>query len=198
VAKWDGVNWTELIGTNSLNAIGTIFSICSDKYGNIYAAGNFKDKNNAYMYVAKWNGSNWNELDGNSNLQANDIIFNLCSDKAGNIYAAGDFKDGSSVNPIYNRYVAKWTNTNTSIIGLSNIDYQTFIYPNPTQNSINIKSAEDAISSNYCLYNAIGQMILSGTILSETTEINLDHLCKGVYFLNIGNNNTQSFKVIKD
>ena len=55
--------WGELGGLNALAANDHIYSICSDKYGNIYAAGNFKNSQGK-RYVALWNGTNWSELGG--------------------------------------------------------------------------------------------------------------------------------------
>ncbi len=106
VAKWDGVSWSELgVGGSSLNAHGTINSICIDRSGNVYAAGNFY---NSYgeSYVAKWNGSYWSELPG---LHANLFINSICVDDSMNIYAGGTFSDTAG-----HKYVAKWTQaTNT-------------------------------------------------------------------------------------
>ena len=67
VAKWDGTTWSELgTGTNALNADDWIFSVCSDRYGNIYTGGLFTDTSLTYIdsldtsyyhpvYVAKYN-----------------------------------------------------------------------------------------------------------------------------------------------
>jgi len=67
VAKWDGTSWSELgTGSDALNADNWINSICSDQYGNIYAAGEFTDTTITLMdstlpyhpvYVAKYSPS---------------------------------------------------------------------------------------------------------------------------------------------
>ena len=102
VAKWDGSIWSELAGTNELLADSTIYSLCTDTSGNIYAAGAFTN-GDGYFYVAKWNGSAWAELGGISALAANGSIASICSDPSGNIYAAGSFTNSSG-----KFYLAKW------------------------------------------------------------------------------------------
>ena len=57
-----------------------IFTTCSGKKGNIYAAGSFHDEN-GHRFVAKWNGSIWTELGTSTNrLAASDTIRTICTD----------------------------------------------------------------------------------------------------------------------
>jgi len=125
VAKYDGTAWTELGGPNSLVLnffpfnFNSIFTICSDPSGNIYAAGNFNDSL-GYGYVSKYDGSSWSELGGLNGLNANSYIYSVCSDMSGNIYAAGDFTAGTGSlggKP----YVAKYNGTAWSELGDSSI-----------------------------------------------------------------------------
>ena len=98
VAKWDGNSWTELGGLNSLGANGLIYSICTDKLGNVYAAGAFtngSDRLSGNNYVAKWDGISWTELGGVNALGKKGTILSICSDTNGNIYAAGNLKNTS-------------------------------------------------------------------------------------------------------
>ena len=53
--------WSELGGLNGLGANGTIYSMCKDAVGNIYAAGTFTNSS-GNRYVAKYNGTSWSEL----------------------------------------------------------------------------------------------------------------------------------------
>lgn len=110
--------WSELGGLNGLAANSYILSICSDRTGNIYAAGYFTDSLNAdsgKMYVAKYNGTAWSELSGLNALAPGGIIKQICSDPAGNIYAAGQF-----VNDSGNYYVAKYDGNTWSELGGTN------------------------------------------------------------------------------
>jgi Secretion system C-terminal sorting domain len=121
VAKFDGTTWSELGGANSFGASanGGVYTICSDKYGNIYAAGQFRNSSGNF-YVAKFNGTTWSELVGSNSLAANNIIYSICSDPSGNIYAAGEFfKPNPTGNPaVYESsvrtYVAKFDGTSWS------------------------------------------------------------------------------------
>jgi hypothetical protein len=112
VAKFDGTAWSELGGINGLSANNDIMSICSDKDGNIYAAGGFSSING--RRVAKFDGTAWSELGRfDALVNANGTIRSICSDKDGNIYAAGNF---SNING--NRYVAKYDGTAWSKLGV--------------------------------------------------------------------------------
>lgn len=53
VAKYNGSSWSELAGTNPLNANARIRTLATDASGNVYAAGDFTDANNQ-IYVAKF------------------------------------------------------------------------------------------------------------------------------------------------
>ena len=109
VAKWDYMlnSWSKLgTGTSSINANNSIVTLCTDKYGNVYAAGNFTDINGNY-YVAKWDGTNWSELGtGIYSSSPSGFIMAITSDTFGNIYAGGNFRENDSLGG--KLYVAKW------------------------------------------------------------------------------------------
>ena len=143
VAKWDCMShiWSELGGTgsNALNANETINSICVDKFGNVYAAGDFTDSTHisfpeGYEYVAKWSPVTgiWEKLGiGAHALNAHGVINSICVDDSGHIYAAGNFR-----NSIGQSYVAKWNGTNwTELYGLN---ANQFIYSICVDDSFNV------------------------------------------------------------
>ena len=115
VAKWDKTTntWSELGGLNALATNNTIFSICCDALGNIYAAGIFTNSFGK-MFVAKWDKTTntWSELGGLNALAANNNIMSVCSDKFGNIYTCGAFHNSRG-----KFYVAKWDGTSWSSMG---------------------------------------------------------------------------------
>jgi hypothetical protein len=117
---------------NALAADSTIWSICSDAAGNIYAAGTFTNPGGG-KYVAKWNGTAWSEVGGLNALAANDWIMSICSDTLGNIYAAGYFTNSGG-----KKYVAKWNGTAWSeaggLNGLAANDAILSIYKDATGN----------------------------------------------------------------
>ena len=71
------------------------------------------------------------------------------------------------------------------------------IYPNPTNDRIEVKVNTNLIGSNYEVSDIQGIVMLSGEINSESFSVELGNLCSGTYLLNIMQNNNQIFKIIK-
>ncbi|MEI6509229.1 MAG: T9SS type A sorting domain-containing protein [Bacteroidota bacterium] len=115
VYKWNGTFWNRLGNGISKLVTGSynyIYSLSTDRLGNIYAAGNFFDSL-GYYYVAKWNGTAWTELGEDTNaLAANNYIYSIVTDTENNIYAAGNFTNN---NGFY--YVAKWNGSKWAELG---------------------------------------------------------------------------------
>lgn len=102
IAKWNGIGWNELGGSNTSTLGNPIESIVVDGSSNVITAGVSRN-NLGGLSVAKWNGSVWSEF---GNLLANDFIGtnSLVFDQAGNLYAGGAFKNVSG-----KRYIAKYS-----------------------------------------------------------------------------------------
>ncbi|MEP1487432.1 MAG: T9SS type A sorting domain-containing protein, partial [Algibacter sp.] len=66
----------------------------------------------------------------------------------------------------------------TLSISANNIQ-KTLIYPNPVENILTIKNVSDIISVD--IYNNLGQRVLQ----SKQNSIDMGHLTKGLYFLQI-------------
>ena len=71
-------------------------------------------------------------------------------------------------------------------------------FPNPTSNHIKLKVNNQLIGSTYSIYNNLGILISTGQIKEENIIIKLDGLSSGFYLISIGDNNKQTFKVIKN
>ena len=71
------------------------------------------------------------------------------------------------------------------------------IYPNPTTRTIRIKSTTNIIRENFTIYTSTGVEVLSDVIEREDTEINLEGLPGGMYFICIGDEFKQHFRVLK-
>ena len=215
VAKWDGVSWSELgAGVNALNANSIINSICWDRYGNLYAAGDFTDTTitmTVYpdgdsgtghpFYVAKWDGNTWSKVgSGTNSLNANDWIMAICSDINGNIYATGNFTDTT---------VTNW-HVDTEMIP-SGYYFDTFSYhpyyvakyTNPLlgippvlaassmlslfpnpANSLLTISANDDIA-NLSIANISGQVVYAKDCNLSKIQVDLSGLSAGVYFVRV-------------
>ena len=72
------------------------------------------------------------------------------------------------------------------------------VFPNPTQNIINVKTDSKLIGSIYSIFDNKGRIVQTGKISSENTTIELGHLTSGIYMFSVGENMKQSFKVIKE
>ena len=103
IDKWNGTSWDDLRkGSDGSLFNYDIHSLCTDKSGNVYAAGDFWNTSDK-QYVAKWDGISWTELGlGSKGLNATDRIMSLCTDASGNVYAAGFFTNATGY------YVAKY------------------------------------------------------------------------------------------
>ena len=77
-------------------------------------------------------------------------------------------------------------------------NYEAIIYPNPTEDFLNIKASlyEDV---SYVLYDEMGKLILQGRLLSEQTALEVSPLATGRYSLVLSNSkeNLKTFNIIK-
>jgi len=158
------------IGLGFFNA--SIFTLCFDPAGNLYAGGGFTNSNGKY-FVAKWDGSVWTEV---GNLNSDHTISALCSDAAGNIYASG------FTNANLDGYIAKWDGStwtfsppvtgqlylNTLSADAAGNVYATagtnvYRYYNGTWDAMNMSGfdhwANNALSANGSLYVAGGAFV---------------------------------------
>jgi hypothetical protein len=87
------------------------------------------------------------------------------------------------------------TNNSTSINQYSNIEFM--IYPNPIKSTIHIKATTNLVLENVTIYTSEGVEVLSDVIEGEETEINLKGLPDGMYFISIGDEFKQHFRVLK-
>lgn len=71
------------------------------------------------------------------------------------------------------------------------------IYPNPSNDYIKIQLNNDIHDSTYTIIDQLGKNVLSGKLASEISVLDITKLSKGVYFLKIGNQNQEAFKIIK-
>jgi len=116
--------------------------------------------------------------------------YNL-EDASGNVIISGaDF--GSSESVIFNA-VTTLSNDDFSLEGLINI------FPNPTAGDLNIKVG-NLEKANYTISNLMGQVILKGSLIGNTTNrINVANSASGIYLLSITSQNTKyTQKFIKE
>ncbi len=68
------------------------------------------------------------------------------------------------------------------------------IYPSPTQDILTVKVDPALINQPYQIFSITGQLVLSGILTYETSQINLNSILEGIYLLQVG---TQTKKFVK-
>jgi hypothetical protein len=71
------------------------------------------------------------------------------------------------------------------------------VYPNPTKGVVFISTKASLIGASYTVYSSGGALICNGSITSEITTLDIQDLQEGIYFIQLGDNIQQSFKIIK-
>ena len=71
------------------------------------------------------------------------------------------------------------------------------IYPNPSNDELLVKIDKNSIGNSFTLSNAYGQIVFSGLLLNECSQITIKDFQSGIYYLKIGIQNQQIFKVTK-
>ena len=65
------------------------------------------------------------------------------------------------------------------------INSNIIVFPNPAKNELRIRTMNHLVGSDFTIYSAIGQKILTGKIEAENTFVNISNLLKGVYFISV-------------
>ena len=113
VAKWDGINWSELGGDSIFN--GPITALGKDIYGNIYSGGFFYHQPSSYnQFIAKWDGSKW-ITQGPAALPGNGEPVCIYGDAFGNVYAGGYSFNPAGGTPLP-RYFEKYDGNNWQVM----------------------------------------------------------------------------------
>ena len=87
--------------------------------------------------------------------------------------------------------------TNWNFLGVEDFapDYQATIFPNPTQDVLNIKTSVFE-NVTYTLYDAQGKLVMQNILSAEQTPIQVSQLAPGAYSLTL-NDETQNLKTFK-
>lgn len=160
-----------------------LFSLYIQGNGKIIIGGEF------YIYsgtlrncIARINANGDIDPTFNPGLGANDGVCSISGQQDGKIIIGGYFR---SYNGNLQNRIARLNNTNTGIL-LNKVDKDLVVYPNPTCGiftlEINKKIPfKDDLSLN--IFNAKGEIVKTGKINSAKTEIDINYLPNGVYFV---------------
>ncbi|MCF8269960.1 MAG: T9SS type A sorting domain-containing protein [Crocinitomicaceae bacterium] len=90
--------------------------------------------------------------------------------------------------------------TNWNFLGVEDFapDYQVTLFPNPTQDVLNIKTSVFE-NVTYTLYDAQGKLVMQNILSAEQTPIQVSRLAPGSYSLTLNNEsqNLKTFKLVK-
>ena len=71
------------------------------------------------------------------------------------------------------------------------------VYPNPVKDVIHINVESKFIGTRFTITTISGQKVSEGKIEKRELVVNIQDLSKGIYFMQLGENIQQSFKIIK-
>jgi hypothetical protein len=71
------------------------------------------------------------------------------------------------------------------------------VFPNPANDFVTIENKNGTLNSVYFIVNSLGQHVLKGKLVAETTTVDISVLKPGFYTLQIGETEQQLFKLIK-
>ncbi len=181
-------------GIPATNArIGNIQGMAVDNSGNVYFTTDNsirKISNTGYLYTIAGNNSNTGGFDGDGG-PATVALLNkpggLSFDKCGNLYVAdrGNHRIRKiAFNPDCGQLEIYEANQTSNLL----------IYPNPTNQKVNISSSNKIESIS--ITNTLGQVLFQNNYMSYNIQIDVDSLPRGIYFIKI--NNKIDKKFIKD
>ena len=143
----------------------------------------------------------------------NDILFPIQSDSAGLDYdigfeiiggctATGKAEDFNYVRSnrsrgVFNPGYGTGAHSNNSLAELSNGNISLIYYPNPTSKVLFIE-LEASEASNYQMMDMMGKVISNGTLNPGQSNINVSSLPKGVYFIQLTDQEGMRFKFVKN
>jgi len=92
------------------------------------------------------------------------------------------------------------TSVGCGAVGINDVNStnELTIFPNPAQNSINIRADIKLLGSAYAVYDYTGELIFKGEINSELTTLEIDNLSGGIYLFSLGAHFKQTFIVMKE
>ncbi|MBX2909425.1 MAG: SBBP repeat-containing protein [Chitinophagales bacterium] len=201
--------WVSQAGGESVDKA---FAISTDKLGNNYITGTFKD-------VAQFGNVNCtsvirsedvfvSKIDANGNFiwtkqaggGSKDEGYGISIDAQGNSYITGSFFSDTATfgniiltsNSFGDAFIAKF-NGSSHNVGISDINKTDFsIYPNPASNVVTLTNLLNNTSVN--ITDLAGKQVYSTTANSTELSINTSGFANGVYLVNVTNNGAVATK----
>ncbi|OYU79100.1 MAG: hypothetical protein CFE23_15695 [Flavobacterium sp. BFFFF1] len=70
------------------------------------------------------------------------------------------------------------------------------VYPNPTVAKVFFESKQSLSNENVAVFNEAGQLVVQAKVTSDNA-VDLSQLSQGIYLIQLANDNTKTFKIIK-
>ncbi len=145
---------------------------------------------------------NWQKTYGGT---AYDDVYDIQETNDGSYILSGNSASDDvdvTINPnnpfLPNAWIVKFTPLSTSIQENQITSNSFSIYPNPANDIIHINESNSLTNESYSIVNTLGQTVLSGKLENQHSTINIKTIEAGIYFLQLGNKQTQSYKIIKN
>ncbi|MBK9256397.1 MAG: T9SS type A sorting domain-containing protein [Saprospiraceae bacterium] len=177
VAVFNKNKWQVFNVENSGISDNSVHDIAFDRKGNCWLA--------AQKGINVFNGKDWRIINS-ENSKLPDVNVNCIEfDGNGNLWMG-----------LYNKGLAIFNEFEIETLELSPNSLITF--PNPTTDFLNFQIDEQDCGKQYFIVNNFGQIIHSGTTLSTSEFINVEHYSSGVYYIIIqGNSKSITGKFVK-
>ncbi len=213
--------WAKSIGGS---ASDSPYGIATNATGNIFITGNYEgtadfDPSTALFEMTSFGSKDFfiTKLDASGNFiwatatggSDYDFVWSITVDASDHVLITGEYYSPFIDFDSYNLGNTNKTGSTDDIFigkldnifnGIENVleNKDLTIYPNLTNNNVNVKAATKLFGVVYTIYDTNGKAVLTGQIKSENTLIELDKLPCGIYLFSVGENLKHTFKVIKE
>jgi plastocyanin len=72
------------------------------------------------------------------------------------------------------------------------------VYPNPSSSLLTLRSDNDLAGSHYFICDLAGRQVLTGTLASDVTQVDISQLISGIYLIRVDGQKRSSVKFIKN
>ncbi|MCG2612189.1 T9SS type A sorting domain-containing protein [Flavobacterium sp. SM15] len=180
---------------------------------------NYDGANNIQSKVTEdWVGTDWknsskqiNTYDGNNHLIH--YLFQGWDEALSAWKSSSQYNMTNNANGYLEQQISQTWNENSSIwenqqrvtytyqptMGVNDLVFANGIavYPNPASDMIRIQTKNFAENKAYAVFDQFGRPVVRGALNGEETTVNINHLAKGIYFIQVGQGKNQTLKVIK-
>jgi hypothetical protein len=202
IFKYTSGNWKQLGADLNGEAVddesGTSVSISAD--GTMVAIGapfnSEKGTLFGHVRIFKYNGGAWTKWGYDINGEAEDNVsgYSVSMSADGKTVAIG--APGNDEKGLDAGHVRVYSIENSTSINRVTEIKTIGIYPNPASKEIKITADVSLLGNTYKILNSMGQVVLNGTLIEQSTRIDLGSLSAGYYLLSVGVNNIQTHKLV--